>query len=151
MKILNWIILFSCFILVDIFVHDFPSFDYKNDCFHQIFDKDITNEEIISFNCFNEFWTTGWYYEITFLCNKQCFLELFSFEYNALEYSRIGKKTKILSSNFLYNDFKKQLKKYHNGKKTIIIYHLLDDNGYYRKKLLYEPDSQLCMFVTYKL
>ena len=107
------IIKFVLILVFIMFVHDlfsdlsseklfFPKL-FENDCFHQIFDKNITDEKIISFNCYTQWWWWGSdeFYKIAFFCDKQCFSSLFEFEYQMLEQSKMGEiKEKSLSSNF---------------------------------------------------
>ena len=148
-KKIIYIIIFIAFII-------FARKLYVNYCFHQIFEKDITDEQIISFTCDNEFWTSGHYYEIAFFCDEQCFSSLFDFEHQKLQQSsKIGKIDSKSISSTLYHGFKRRLEK-HYGEKVneVVIYYSLyheDHYGHYGDELWYEPDSQLCMFVNYEL
>ncbi|MEK8022112.1 MAG: hypothetical protein VSS75_034985 [Candidatus Parabeggiatoa sp.] len=158
------IIKFTFILAIIIFAHDllfselsseklfFPKL-FENDCFHQIFEKDITDEKIISYNCFSELWTSGWYYEIAFFCDEQCVFSLFEFEHQKLQQSEIGKiDHKSISSNFLYAQFKRLLEKHYGAKKAnkIVIYYSLYNEDSRGDELWYEPDSQLCLYLTYE-
>jgi len=160
-KIIKPVVIFavimSCFLVHDLFTEPtsdklFFPFLFENDCFHQIFGKDITDEEIISFECFTEWWWgNDHYYEIAFFCDEQCFYSLFDdLDFRSLSRSEIG-QIKEKSVPFSYFIFKGRLEKHYGKEKVnqVVIYYFYD-KGWSGERLWYEPDSGLCMFISYR-
>jgi len=162
-KIIKPVVIFAV-IIGSFLVHDlftelssdklFFPFLFENDCFHQIFGKDITDEEIISFECFTEsWWGNDSSNEIAFFCDEQCFLSLFGSEYQVLKQSKIGQiEEKSFPPTHLYSTFKRRLEKHYGKKKVnqVVIYYFFHDEDLSGEELWYEPDSKLCMSITYR-
>jgi len=162
-KIIKPVVIFavimSCFLVHDLFTEPssdklFFPFLFENDCFRQIFEKDITNEKIISFECSTQWWWGNEsYYEIAFFCDEPCFLSLFGSEYQVLKPSQIGQiKDQYPASTISYT-FHKQLEKHHGRKKVnqVVIYYFLHHEDSSGGGIWYEPDSQLCLYFTYQV
>jgi len=161
-KIIKPVVIFAaimgCFLVHDLFTEPssdklFFPFLFENDCFHQIFGKDITDEEIISFECFTEsWWGNDSSNEIALFCDEQCFSSLFDLDLQSLPQSKIGQiKEKSLPPTFLYTTFKRRLEKHYGKEKVnqVVIYYFYNE-GLSGEELWYEPDSKLCMFITYR-